>query len=93
MPPTRVSGLRGTEARRAMSNVLESGWAVRISPFQTARAWLNASGGYVATRAGRMVWHDYDDALDQSHKWDACDPVLVRIRFKRVSQRQRPDPK
>lgn len=70
---------RATAVRSRMA--VGHGWAVRIKPSSTSVAWLTHGGGYVATRSGRAIWHDYDDALDGSHKWDACRPIIVRVRF------------
>jgi hypothetical protein len=65
----------------SVRTMVDVGWAVRITPSDTSTAWLNLGGGYVGSRMGRATWRDYDDALDASHKWDGCDPVIVRVRF------------
>lgn len=61
---------------------LGEAWAVRVRVNNTLReAWLNAHGGYSPARCDRKLWHDYDDALDASHEWDAHDPAIVRVVF------------
>lgn len=72
-----------------MMQAIEEGWAVRIQVTENYCAWLNHGGGYSSLRRDRKVWGDYDDALDASHKWDAHDPVIMRVRFRCAKKGER----
>lgn len=63
---------------------LGEGWAVRVT-VGGGKSWLNHCGGYEVARCQRRIWNDYDEALDASHEWDALDPVIVRIVYRKAT--------
>ena len=66
---------------------LGEGWAVRLT-VGGGKPWVNDCGGYEIARHRRRIWNDYDDALDAAHDWDSLSPVIVRIVYRRSTQRQ-----